>query len=381
MLPVMATLSLIPKMPTPPLTAAPSREDRRWSALERRAACAQNPDGSADTFFYGVTSTGVVCRPTCPSRRPRRENTQFFDSVAQAEDAGFRACLRCKPAGRAPESEAAERIDRVRHHIEEQLDKGAVSLAELARVAGLSPFHLQRSFRAALGISPAEYTHRLRTERFAQALPTTSVTDALYAAGYQSPSRVYAGGSSGLGMTPGERKRLGEHQHIRYSLADSPLGRMIVAATDRGVCFIAFEDTDAALLAELRSRFAAAELTEDHDALAGYVGAVLTHMTESATALQLPLHVRATAFQQRVWKALEAIPRGETRTYSQLAAAIGQPGAARAVGHACGANPVAPVVPCHRVVGKDGSLTGYRWGRRRKEKLLALENIPFVQHP
>ena len=242
----------------------------------------------------------------------------------------------------------------------------------MLRSPALSPFHLQRTFRAALGVSPAEYARRLRAERLADALLDGSVTDAVYAAGFQSPSRVYAKRAV-EGMTPGERKRLGEHQHIRFSIVDSPLDRMLVAATDRGVCLIAFDTSDDVLQEELRTRFAAAELEEDNERLVEHVTTVLLHLSESSTAKRLPLHVRATAFQQRVWRALEAIPRGETRTYAQLAAEIGSPKAVRAVGSACGANPVAPVVPCHRVVGSNGSLTGYRWGKERKAKLLGME--------
>jgi AraC family transcriptional regulator of adaptative response/methylated-DNA-[protein]-cysteine methyltransferase len=366
----MATISLFASMSTLPLnpTAIDSeRDSRRWIALlERRSL-----DGTADAFFYGVTTTGVVCRPTCPSRRPRRENTQFFESVREAELAGFRTCQRCRPASVAPEAKVAERIERVRLLIERNVD-GDVSLAALAKVAGLSPFHLQRVFRAALGVSPAGYARSIRAGRLATSLESSTITEAIYAAGYNSPSGVYAKRNP-LGMTPGERQRQGEHLHIRYSIADSPLDRMIVAATDRGVCLIAFDESDEVLRTELRARFAAAELIEDDAALAEHVTTVLADMTEPAAARSLPLHVRATAFQQRVWDGLRAIPRGETRTYSQLAQAIGAPDAVRAVGTACGANPVAPFVPCHRVVGKDGSLTGYRWGKARKKKLLEME--------
>ncbi len=343
------------------------RDSRRWIALlERRSL-----DGTPDAFFYGVTTTGVVCRPTCPSRRPRRENTLFFDTVRQAEQAGFRTCQRCRPSATAPEADLAARIDRVRRHIEQHLD-GDLSLPALARLADLSPFHLQRTFRAALGVSPAAYARAIRANRLEEALKSNTVTNAIYAAGYNSPSSVYAKRNP-LGMTPTARRRQGEHQHIRYSIVDSPLDRMLVAATDRGVCLIAFDTRDEVLRTELRARFTAAALTEDNGALAGHVKTVLADMIEPAAARQLPLHVRATAFQQRVWDALRAIPRGETRTYGQLAEAIGAPNAVRAVGTACGANPVAPYVPCHRVLGKDGSLTGYRWGKPRKQKLLDLE--------
>ena len=361
-------------MKTDPI-AAPTHlasDEHRWLALLRRTNTAMRPGGAEDAFFYGVTTTGIVCRPSCPSRRPRRENTLFFDSVRQAQAAGFRTCQRCRPAGPPPEQEAAARVDTVRRYLEVHAAEGAVTLRQLAQVAGLSPFHLQRVFRAAMGVSPAGYARRLRAERFAEALTDGSVTQAVYAAGFQSPSQVYAKRAA-AGMTPGERKRMGEHQHIRYSIVDSPLDRMLVAATDRGVCLIAFDTSDDVLREELRARFAAAELEEDNNRLSEHVKTVLLHLSESPTAKHLPMHVRATAFQQRVWKALEAIPHGETRTYAQLAESIGSPKAVRAVGSACGANPLAPVVPCHRVVGSNGSLTGYRWGKERKAKLLEME--------
>ena len=377
----MATLSLFtPSFPPhtpmkPHAIAAPTHlgsDEHRWLAVLRREDTASRPNEPEDAFFYGVTTTGIVCRPSCPSRRPRRENTLFFDSVRQAVAAGFRTCLRCRPAGPPPDDEAAARVDTVRRYLQQHAVEGPITLRKLAEVAGLSPFHLQRTFRAAMGVSPAEYARRLRAERFADALLEGSVTNAVYAAGFQSPSQVYAKRSA-EGMTPGERKRLGEHQHIRYTIVDSPLDRMLVAATDRGVCLIAFDTGDDVLREELRTRFAAAELQENKDLLAEHVKTVLQHLKESPTARRLPLHVRATAFQQRVWKALEAIPHGETRTYAQLAAEIGSPKAVRAVGSACGANPVAPVVPCHRVVGSNGSLTGYRWGKERKARLLEME--------
>jgi AraC family transcriptional regulator of adaptative response/methylated-DNA-[protein]-cysteine methyltransferase len=370
----MAQISFFPGMATAttePIDQTSARNSRRWIALlERRSL-----DGTPDAFFYGVTTTGVVCRPTCPSRRPRRENTLFFETVRDAEKAGFRTCQRCRPSGTAPEADIAAKIDRVRRHIEKHLSEGDISLSHLAEIAGLSPFHLQRIFRTALGVSPAAYARALRAERLSAALESTgtsTVTEAIYTAGYQSPSGVYAKRNP-LGMTPSERQRQGEHQHIRFSIVDSPLDRMIVAATDRGVCLIAFDESDEVLRAEVRARFAAADIVEDDAALAAHVETVLTNMTEPATARKLPLHVRATAFQQRVWDGLKDIPFGETRTYSQLAEAIGSPNAVRAVGTACGANPVAPEVPCHRVLGKDGSLTGYRWGKARKAKLLDLE--------
>ncbi len=273
----------------------------------------------------------------------------------------------------SPADELAQRIDRVRRFIEVNAAEKRLSLASLAQIAGLSPFHLQRSFRAALGVSPAEYTRRVRTERFADALNQGSVTTAVYAAGFESPHSVYGKAVPPLGMTPSSRKRKGTGERIGYCIADSPLGRMMVAAAPQGICSIAFADTDEELLSELRERFAAAELHADDAPLAGAVQEVLASLHEPAAALTFPLHTRATAFQQRVWKALRAIPRGETRTYTDVAEAIGMPSAVRAVARACATNPIALAVPCHRVVGSSGALTGYRWGTDRKKKLLQLE--------
>ncbi len=364
-----STLSAMPFSDQPLMKTS---DDLRWRALLLRSK-ALLPDGTPDHFLYGVTSTGVVCRPDCASRRPQRKNVHFFDTFAGALAAGFRSCLRCRPGGIAPAQELAGKIDRVRSYIERYADEKLLSLASLAKVAGLSPCHLQRTFRAAMGVSPAEYTRRVRTERFANALDRKSVTNAVYAAGFASPRSVYGKRVTPLGMTPTARKQKASGEKIRYCFADSPLGRIVVAATDVGVCSIAFADTDEELMAELRERFAAATLYPDDAALADAVSQVLESMQEPSTALTFPLHARATAFQERVWKALQEIPRGETRSYAQVAAAIGSPTAARAVARACATNPTAIAVPCHRVVGGDGSLTGYRWGKDRKKRLLQLE--------
>ncbi len=346
------------------------KDERRWRSLASRSAA------EADSFFYAVTSTGVVCRPDCPSRRPRRENVRFFDTLDEAFRSGYRACLRCKPGGLNPSQASANRIDRVVDAIHAGLAAGRmVSLAELAEMSGISPFHLQRSFHMALGVTPAQYARRARMERFSRELSGqagSTVTEAMYAAGYQSTSRVYAPGN-GLGLTPGELKRGARGEDIRYSIADSPLERMLVAATAKGICAVAFAGSDDTLLQELRGRFPLANLREDSASLGNEIAAVLAGLQEPSLATSLPLHVRATAFQQRVWQALQAIPRGETRTYAAVAAEIGRPSAARAVARACASNPVALLVPCHRVVGADGALTGYRWGVERKRKLLAME--------
>ncbi len=298
---------------------------------------------------------------------------KFFDSLESALAAGFRACLRCRPGGLAPAEELSSRVDRVRTYIDNHAGEKRLPLAQLAKIARLSPFHLQRTFRAALGVTPAEYTRRVRTGLFAKALDQQSVTDAVYTAGFASPRSVYGRRTALLGMTPSARKRKAAGQRIGYCFADSPLGRMVVATAELGVCCIAFADTDEQLMAELHDRFASADLYEDQPALIQTVQEVLASLREPSGAITFPMHTRATAFQERVWQALQAIPRGETRTYAQLAAGLGSPSAARAVARACAANPVAVAVPCHRVIGTDGALTGYRWGISRKKKLLEME--------
>ena len=355
------------------------QDERRWQRL-----CGREQVGSTSTddFFYGVTTTGVVCRAGCPSRTPRRENVRFFNQLDDALRSGFRACLRCRPMDESFARQTTDRVEGVVRAITEGVAAGRkVSLATLASAAGLSPFHLQRTFQAAVGVTPAQYARRLRAERLDQQLLSGhTATEAIFAAGYQSASAAYGGGNRSA-ITPGSKQKRGRGELIRYSLSASPLGRMLVAATNAGVCCIAFADTDDALLCELRERFAAAELQEDAAALGVQVSTMLAGLDEPTKAVELPLHIRATAFQDRVWTALRAIPRGETRTYAQVAAGIGQPTAARAVARACASNPVAVVVPCHRVVGSDGALTGYRWGVQRKQKLLEMERGHFLETP
>lgn len=351
------------------------QDERRWLLLQNRRHAVGN---LSDSFFYGVSTTGVVCRPGCPSRTPRRENVRFFDRLEDALRLGFRACLRCHPASEPFARQAADRVEAVVQAIATGVATGqTVSLAALANAAGLSPFHLQRTFRAAVGVTPAQYARRLRAEQLDRQLVSrepTTVTEAIFAAGYQSAGQAY-GAANRSAITPSSRRQKGRGEVIQYSLADSPLGRMLVAATVQGVCCVAFADTDAALLRELRERFAAADLQEDRVALGAQVDTVLAGLAESPQAISLPLHIRATAFQERVWMALQAIPRGETRTYAQIAGSMGQPTAVRAVARACASNPVALVVPCHRIVGANGALTGYRWGVERKQKLLEMERI------
>ena len=333
-------------------------------------------DASVDGHFvYGVQSTGIYCRPGCPSRRPTRNNVRFFTTCEEAEAAGFRACLRCEPTRQdAQRDPHAKAVTRAAQMLREQAGE-SISLDTLAQSVGLSRFALLRGFQRVLGVTPSEFARAQRRERFREEVrrPAASVTDAVYAAGFGSSSRLYEGAANALGMRPSTMKAHGAGETIRWSAAESPLGRMLVAATDRGLCAVLFADSDKEAERELKTRFAKATLQRDDVRLGEAVRLVLSQMTESATAASLPFDVRATSFQHRVWEALRTIPRGETRTYSQIAQTIGAPKAVRAVGAACGANPLAIMVPCHRAVGADGRLTGYRWGLERKQRLLEIE--------
>jgi AraC family transcriptional regulator of adaptative response/methylated-DNA-[protein]-cysteine methyltransferase len=336
-----------------------------WAAVLGR-------DGRYDgRLVYAVRTTGIFCRPTCPSRRPDRKHVVFFGTPASARAAGFRACLRCAPESSVPPS--VKGIERVRAHIEAHLDE-RLTLEALASVAELSPSHLQRAFKSALGLSPRDYVRARRAERFkAGVRQGRSVTDALYEAGYGSGSRLYADAGARLGMTPGAYRRGGAGQAVRYAIAASPLGRLLVAETDRGVCAVQIGESDRALEAALRGDYPKARIERDDRALRPSLAAILAHLGGEIPRLDLPLDVAASAFQWRVWRALQEIPRGETRSYAEVAEAVGRPGAARAVARACASNRVALLVPCHRVVRADGSTGGYRWGAARKRRLLETE--------
>jgi AraC family transcriptional regulator of adaptative response/methylated-DNA-[protein]-cysteine methyltransferase len=365
------SLQMMPAQHSNPSTPSPvdAADEQRWSAVVARNAAR---DGA---FVFAVSSTGVYCRPSCPARRPRRENVQFFLTPAQAEQAGYRACLRCKPkslSGNA-QSDAAKAICRF---IEQHLDE-PLTLDRLGKEFRQSPFHLQRRFKAAVGITPREYADSCRLRLLKRNLQAgDSVTRAMYDAGYGSSSRLYERTASQLGMTPDKYRRGAVAAAIRYTCADSPLGRMLIAATDRGICAIQFARTDGELIEGLKREFPFAGRKSDEGGLQSWVGALLKHMRgKSKTAnSSLPLDIRATAFQRRVWTYLQSIPFGATRSYSQVAKGIGQPTAARAVARACATNPVAVAIPCHRVVREDGTMGGYRWGIDRKKALLELEH-------
>jgi AraC family transcriptional regulator of adaptative response/methylated-DNA-[protein]-cysteine methyltransferase len=356
---MMSTAAIHP-MPTP--------ADHRWKAVMARDATA---DGA---FVYGVASTGIYCRPTCPSRRPRPDRVRFFDAPAEAERAGFRPCRRCRPEERNPvRTRAAAAVARASRYLRAHADQ-RVTLTRLSRVAGLSAAHLQRAFTRLVGLSPREYQAACRADRFRRALKAgRAVTEAIYEAGYGSPSRVYDARPTGTGVPPARYRKGGAGLQIRVSLAASTLGRVLVAATNEGVCAVKIGASDRPLLDELRRELPAADISADTPARTAWVRAVVARIDGRATSADVPLDVRGTAFQWQVWQALRRIPSGETRTYAELASAIGRPSATRAVARAIAANPVAVVIPCHRVVPKAGGTGGYRWGTERKRRLLDRE--------
>lgn len=324
-------------------------------------------------FVYAVKSTGVYCRPSCASRRPRREMVEFFEEPKVAEQAGFRSCKRCRPTEMNGERELPQVITRVCRFIDEIIDEGP-KLDRLAEVAGVSPFHLQRSFKSALGISPRQYAELKRFLRFKSRLQKgDDVTTAMYEAGFSGPSRLYEKSTTVLGMTPSAYRAGAPGAKIRYTTTESALGRIMVAATEKGVCAVRIGDSDKELEVNLRGEFSRAEITRDDRDLAAYVREIMRAAEGKAITHEIPLDIRHTAFQLKVWQELQRIGVGETRSYQQVAKAIGEPRAVRAVANACASNPVALVIPCHRVVRSDGESGGYRWGIERKQRLLAKE--------
>jgi AraC family transcriptional regulator of adaptative response/methylated-DNA-[protein]-cysteine methyltransferase len=344
-------------------------EETRWLAVETRDASFNG------IFFYGVRSTGVYCKPSCPSRRPRRAQVVYFDSQGEAEAKKFRACRRCRPQESGARDARLAMVEHACRLIEAATpEEGWPSLAELGQTLGVSRYHLQREFKKTVGVSPRQYAVAHRVKQFKSRIKKgESVIDAMNEAGYGSSSRLYEHTDAELGMTPASYARGGAGARIKFSIAPCELGRILVAATARGLCAVRLGDTEAELEATLRAEFPEAELSQDSHALGAYVEAILRHLDGQQTSLELPLDVRATAFQRRVWEELRRIPFGSTRSYRQVAESLGQPTAVRAVAGACAANPVALVTPCHRVVREDGSLSGYRWGAERKAKLLAQE--------
>jgi AraC family transcriptional regulator of adaptative response/methylated-DNA-[protein]-cysteine methyltransferase len=341
--------------------------DLRWKALASRDAAA---DG---TFFYGVTSTGVFCRPSCPSRRPRADRVRFFDTTTEAKQAGFRACKRCRPETVGLAQPGIDAVRRASAYLATHADQ-TVTLEHLARVASMSAHHLQRRFKAIVGLSPREFQSAVRAGKLRTSLRDgRDVTTAIYEAGYGSPSRVYEAAPTGKGMSLSSYRRGGAGMRIAYSTLSSPIGLVLIAATENGVCSVKIGSSESALAAELRREYPAAEVEADRQPRSEWAKAIAKHLRGDAAALDLPIDVRATAFQWRVWRELQRIPSGETRSYAEVARSIGKPRAVRAVARACATNPVALVVPCHRVVPSAGGTGGYRWGTACKERLLSVE--------
>jgi len=345
---------------------AGSIDNERWKAV------ADRDPGQDGEFVFAVSSTGIYCRPSCPAKRPRRENVTFFRLPDDAEKAGFRACLRCCP--RATGGHASTKmVKAVCRYIEQHLNEPS-TLVHLGREFHLSPFHLQRTFKAVLGVTPRAYADSCRMNQLKRNLQAGhSVTRAMYDAGYSSSSRLYERTASQLGMTPDKYRRGSIAAPIRYTFTDSPLGRMLIAATDKGICTIQFADSDEELEHALKHEFPFAVRRRDDVAMQPWKRELLRQMRGQKLNAALPLDIQATAFQRRVWTHLQSIPFGVTRSYGEVAGAIGQPTATRAVARACAANPVAVAIPCHRVVRENGDLAGYRWGIERKKALLGME--------
>jgi AraC family transcriptional regulator of adaptative response/methylated-DNA-[protein]-cysteine methyltransferase len=349
-----------------PAASAFSRDEERWQAVVTR-------DRRADgRFYYAVGTTGVYCRPSCGARTPNRRNVSFHLSCAEAEGAGFRACKRCRPGEAGLAERQVAMVTAACRQIE-QSDQPP-SLAALAATAGISRFHFQRIFKAALGVTPKDYAAAHRAERARQALgQSATVTEAIYDAGFNANSRFYAGSTGRLGMTPRRFRAGGVSETIRFAVAESSLGAVLVAATDKGIAAIYLGDDPEALVRELQDRFPNAQLIGGDAVFERMVARVIAFVEAPSKGLDLPLDIRGTAFQQRVWAALCAVPAGETASYRAIAARIGAPKAVRAVAGACAANAIAVAIPCHRIVRTDGGLSGYRWGVERKRALLDRE--------
>ncbi len=347
-------------------TLSPTIDDARWQAVVKR-------DTSADgQFVLAVRTTGIFCRPGCPARTPKRENVTFYDTTDDALRAGYRPCKRCRPTGTSVAARQGDVVDAVRRRIESSPER--LSLAQLAEDVGMSPWHLQRLFRERTGLSPAQYGRSLRSSRLRETLPdAASVTRALHDAGYDASSTFYESAPKDIGMTPTQFRTGGAGQRIRYGIVTTWLGYLLVAATDRGIASLQMGESAEAMRDRLVTTFPNAELVDDDpgfQATLEGVARLAEHPSEMST---LPLDAQGTAFQHRVWNALRQIPAGSTRTYTEVAEAIGAPTAVRAVARACADNPIPLLVPCHRVIGKNGSLTGYRYGIPRKRALLERE--------
>ncbi len=347
--------------------------EQHWRAVLARDSCY---DG---IFVYAVASTGIFCRPSCPARRPRREQVRFFATPEAATQAGFRPCRRCQPESAHSQNMQAELVQTVCGYIEANLD-GTLTLEALGAHANVSPHHLQRTFKRITGISPRQYAEACRLGSLkAQLRAGQAVTHALYEAGYGSSSRLYERAAEQIGMTPATYRKGGQGMDIGYTIVDCPLGRLLVATTRRGICAVSLGDADTALELALHEEYPAATLHRDDAGFVPWVQTILDYLSGAQPQLDLPLDVQVTAFQWRVWEVLRKIPYGSTRTYGEIAQDLGQPTATRAVARACATNPVSLLVPCHRVVGADGNLRGYRWGVERKRALLEQEQASLSE--
>lgn len=344
-------------------------EATRWRAVVERER------GADGAFVFAVRTTGIYCRPSCPSRHAKRDNVRFFATCDDAEREGFRACRRCHPRRGEAEGPLMAAVTDACRRLAESAQRGTPRLADLARGAGYSPAHFHRAFKRIVGLTPRAYAEAQRVHALRDGLAAgRDVTSSIADAGFASPSRVYERNSATLGMTPGAFRRRGEAEAIRYATARTPLGWLLVATTERGVCAIALGDSSAALERELRARFANARRVDADPDLATHVAKVIAYIEAPREGLALPLDVRGTAFQHRVWQALRTIAPGKRTTYSDVAATIGAPNAVRAVARAIATNPVALAIPCHRVIANGGALAGYRWGVKRKAALLERES-------
>jgi len=352
--------------PTLPRSSAPTLDEARWAAVVAR-------DGAFDGhFYYSVETTGIYCRPSCAARRPKRAHVRFHDTAAEAEAAGFRACKRCKPSQPSLVQLHAEKVAEACRLIEAAEDEPR--LDALARAVGLSPYHFHRIFKTILGVTPKTYATAHRNKRVREELGrSATVTQAIYGAGFNSNGRFYATSSEVLGMTPSQFRSGAPNSEIEFAIGDCSLGSVLVAASDKGVCAILFGDDAETLRNDLRKQFPRARIVGGDKVFGQLAAEVIAFVEAPRIGLDLPLDVQGTAFQHRVWDALRRIPTGSTASYAEIAKAIGSPKSVRAVARACASNRIAVAIPCHRVIGSDGSLTGYRGGIERKRTLLAKE--------